>query len=128
MIFNISNEDFNSKQNYFISEDRFLNNYVKIFNVYNENEEIIIKLIRFFGNIIDKNQVNQTIFLKLGIFDLLLNYTKEKMISNELLIILTWFFNLIKLDKLFEININFLKKVQELFILYYQEEIYLKMN
>ena len=116
MIFNISNEDFNSKQNYFISEDRFLNNYVKIFNVYNENEEIIIKLIRFFGNIIDKNQVNQTIFLKLGIFDLLLNYTKEKMISNELLIILTWFFNLIKLDKLFEININFLKKVQELFI------------
>ncbi len=82
MIFNIPNEDFNSKQNYFISDDRFLNNYVKILNVYNENEEIIIKLIRFFGNIIDKNQVNQTIFLKLGIFDLLLNYSKEKMISN----------------------------------------------
>ena len=107
-------ENYNSFQYYFISEDKFLNNYIKILNFYNNDHEIIYNLIHFLGNIINENQMNQKIFFKLGIIDILINYNNND--EPFLLFILNWFFSLLNLEKIYELNISLIQKIQKLFI------------
>ncbi len=106
-------KDYISIQFYFISEDKFLDNYIKILNTYNNEHEIIYNLIHFLGNIINENILNQKIFFKLGIFDILINYKND---GPFILFILNWFFSLINLEKLCELNISIIQKILKFFV------------
>ena len=112
--YDTNKKDYISKQFYFISEDKFLDNYIKILNLYKNDHEIIYNLIHFLGNIVHENTMNQKIFFKLGIFDILINYNNND--DPFILFILNWFFSLINLEKLSVLNISIIQKILKLFI------------
>jgi hypothetical protein len=112
-IINDINDNYIPQQCYLVSEDNFLNNYKKIFNLFNNNEEICYNLIQFFGNIIFENIINQRIFFQLGIIEMILDFINKVNLSNDLLIIFTWFFSLFNLN---EVDFNSLLNIQKFFI------------
>ena len=113
-----------NKNGYFISSDKYIDIYNKIFDIYMENDsQIMYNMILFIGFIAQNEKSNQLTLVVAGTFKYILNSINIQKDSYNLLSEKIWCLSKFELENYYETNPNLSLQIQKIYI-----EIFLNEN